>query len=291
MTTESTKPVPIVAEGEAMKDLIGELESLAEQSNVDGPDRIPLYRFYEELNRIHAEACLRLGEPPLPVRSKGWPGPGVVPDEDDIEDALAYWMLTCSKVENWGPGDSSPEDDVWQEIDEETAEYEQAFEGYQRLRPMAFRTELDAMVAPCRQALNRRERFSSTEARTAFAQIKAECVAAISDCLPLTADQFQDDFELRTTRYRRAFDRPRVMNRTELLAEAAACLMANLTEISTSEDFPGMGLLGSVAWGVAAYEVALHEESEFLASRFWRLFDLEIDDYESVLAEHQTTFA
>ena len=126
MTTESTKPVGSVAEGEPMPDLIAQLDALAARTNATNADRVPIHEFYRELNRIHAAACRRLGDSPELVRSRNVPGPDFDPDEEDFEDALAFWMVTKSKVENRKRGRSYSNEEVWAEFEDEVRTYEEA---------------------------------------------------------------------------------------------------------------------------------------------------------------------
>ena len=125
MTTDSTKPVGSVAEGEPMLDLIAQLDALAARSNSTNSDRIPVHEFYRKLNRIHAEACRRLGESPEPVRSRNVPGPNFVPDEEDFEDALAFWMVTRSKAENRKRGRSHSNEEIRAEFEDEVRVFEE----------------------------------------------------------------------------------------------------------------------------------------------------------------------
>lgn len=126
MTTESTKPTRILAAGEPMTDLLEDLDGLAARSNATGADWIPIHLFYQELNRIHAEACRRLGESPEPVRAKDLPGPDFVPDEEDLEDALAFWMVVRAKARNGKREPLYTNDEVWAEFEDEIRAYEEA---------------------------------------------------------------------------------------------------------------------------------------------------------------------
>ena len=60
MTTESTKPQRIVAEGEPMPDLLEQLDELLLKTR---RELTPLNEFYEELHVIECEVFRRLGEP------------------------------------------------------------------------------------------------------------------------------------------------------------------------------------------------------------------------------------
>ncbi len=287
MTTESTEPLTLA--GQPMDDLLDELDVLADQSNLPGADRISLDRFYAELNRIHAVACRRLGEAPRPVRSKGLPGPDFVATEEDIEDALAYWMLTCSKAENHAPGEAISADEVWAEDEEEINEYEEAFADYRRLSPLEFRSALESRMASCRRTLDGGDYFSASEARTAFDPTMAGCLAALAECQQLTTDQFQAAFEPRVASYRKTLSEVRRRDTTHFLAQAVASCAANLTEINASDNFPGLGLMASAAWSVAAFELALEHGDEFAVARFWRIFDSEISQHVDDLAERQSS--
>ena len=289
MTTESTKPAHILAEGEPMNDLLEALDGLAARSNATGADWIPIHLFYEELNRIHAEACRRLGEPPEPVRAKGLPEPDFVPDEEDLEDALAFWMVVHAKARNDKRGSYLEDEEFWAEIDEEIAEYEQAFDDYKRISPDNFQAALQSRIAPCRQALGTRDCFSAEQARLAFDPMIAGCLSALVESQQLTTAQFREAFEPRVAGYREVLSGVRRPNRAMLLAQAVASFAANLTEISESDNFPGIGLMASAAWSVAAYELALAADEEFPAGRFWRVFDSEIRQYADLLAEHQAS--
>ena len=60
MTTESTKPQRIVAEGEPMPDLLEQLDELLLKTR---RELTPLNEFYEKLHVIESEVFRRLGEP------------------------------------------------------------------------------------------------------------------------------------------------------------------------------------------------------------------------------------
>lgn len=107
-----------------MLDLIEQLDALAARSNSTGADWVPIHEFYQELNRIYAEACRRLGEAPELARSRGVPGPGFEPDEEDLEDALAYWMVTKAKAENHKRGRTYSNEEVWAEFEDEIGPYD-----------------------------------------------------------------------------------------------------------------------------------------------------------------------
>ena len=289
MTTESTKPTRILAAGEPMTDLLEALDSLAARSNATGADWIPIHLFYEELNRIHAEACRRLGAPPKPVRTKDLPGPDFVPDEEDLEDALAFWMVVRAKARNGKRDSYLADEEFWTEVDKEIAEHEEAFADYERLSPDRFQAALKSGIAPYRKALDSDDCFSAPEARSTFDPTMTTCLSALAECQGLTAGQFREAFEPRVAGYREALGQDRLPDRTVLLAQAVANFAANVTEISASDHFPGIGLMGSAAWSVAAYELALAADEEFSARKFWRVFDSEISQYTDLLAEYQSS--
>ncbi len=126
MTTESSELKRLVPAGEPFTDLLDELTELARRSNATDDDWIPIDEFYVELNRISAEACRRKGEQFYPMPKGGVPPVGDDPSEDDLEDALAFWMVTTAQAENRDPSlPSYSNEEVWAEFEGEIREYEE----------------------------------------------------------------------------------------------------------------------------------------------------------------------
>lgn len=125
MTTESSELKRLVPAGEPFTDLLDELTELARRSNATDDDWIPIDEFYVELNRISAEACRRKGEQFYPMPKGGIPPVGYDPSEDDLEDALAFWMVTTAQAENRAPGRSLTTEEAFAEFEDEIREYEE----------------------------------------------------------------------------------------------------------------------------------------------------------------------
>ena len=286
MTTDSTEIGALVPPGEPMTDLLEALDELIERTNSSGSDWIPIDRFYGELNRIHAEACRRLGESPMPIRAANLPEPGHSPTEDDIEGAIAYWMLTEMKAENVRRSATSvDEDEFWQEADAEAAEYEAAFVGYRRISCEAFRAALAAKIEAIRSALPGTDCFTAAAAHQVFEPMMADCLSELAACQRLSAGDFAATLQPRVEQCRERLGQPRRRKATELLAEATASFASILTEIEESERYPGSGQMASAAWAIAAFEAALAANVEFRAARFWRIFDSHIELYEADLPQ------
>ena len=107
-----------------MLDLIEQLDALAARSNSREANRLPLHEFYQELNRVYAEACRRTGDTAHTMPLSGIPDPAHEPTEDDLEEAHAFWMITMSKAENPEPGRAYTTEEAFAEFEDEIGPYD-----------------------------------------------------------------------------------------------------------------------------------------------------------------------
>ena len=124
VTTESSELKRLVPVGEPFTDLLDELAELGRRSNSTGGDWIPIDQFYIELNRISAEACRRKGEQFYPMPQGGIPPVDYIPSDEDLEEALAFWMITKAKAANPAPGRSYTTEEAFAEFEDEIGPYD-----------------------------------------------------------------------------------------------------------------------------------------------------------------------
>ena len=125
MTTESTQPQRIVAEGEPMPDLLEQLDELLLKTR---RELTPLNEFYEKLHVIESEACRRVAEPP-PARPRivlnppDPPGSGRLDSPE--EDAAEIFFLVRRMAENpLKPTHYLTNDEFWAEFEDEIGPYD-----------------------------------------------------------------------------------------------------------------------------------------------------------------------
>ena len=127
MTTESTKPQRIVAEGEPMPDLLEQLDELLLKTR---RELTPLNEFYEKLHVIECEVFRRLGEP-SPARPRVVLNPPDPPGSGGLdspeEDAAEIFYAVRRTAENPPrPTRYLTNDEFWAEFEDEIKAYEEA---------------------------------------------------------------------------------------------------------------------------------------------------------------------
>ena len=127
MTTESTKPQRIVAEGEPMPDLLEQLDELLLKTR---RELTPLNEFYEKLHVIECEVFRRLGEP-SPARPRVVLNPPDPPGSGGLdspeEDAAEIFYAVRRTAENPPrPTRYLTNDEFWAEFEDEIKAHEEA---------------------------------------------------------------------------------------------------------------------------------------------------------------------
>ena len=127
MTTESTKPQRIVAEGEPMPDLLKQLDELLLKTR---RELTPLNEFYAKLHVIECEVFRRLGEP-SPTRPRVVLNPPDPPGSGGLdspeEDAAEIFYAVRRTAENRPrPTRYLTNDEFWAEFEDEIKAYEEA---------------------------------------------------------------------------------------------------------------------------------------------------------------------
>ena len=125
MTTESTEPQRIVAEGEPMTDLLEQLDELLAKTR---RELTPLNEFYAKLHVIESEACRRVGEPP-PARPRVVLNPPDPPGSGGLdspeEDAAEIFFLVRRMAENPPkPTHYLTNDEFWAEFEDQIGPYD-----------------------------------------------------------------------------------------------------------------------------------------------------------------------